>query len=132
MDTNRLTENESQFRQALAIADASYGPDHPEVATALANLAGVLFATRRLAEAEPLLRRALTIYETTLGSDHAKVATALNNVGGIAAGHQPPDRGRAAVSAGTGDRRGVARPATTPTSPATSTAWHWCFRPPTA
>ena len=131
MDTKRLTENESQFRQALAIAEDSYGPNHPEVATALANLAGVLFATGRLAEAEPLLRRVLTIYETTLGSAHHKVATALNNVAELLLatkrwprlsrcfdGHLPSTRRRSA--------------ATIPTSPATSIAWRCCLRLPTA
>ena len=110
MDTNRPTENEPMLRQALAIAEASYGPNHPEVATGLTNLAGLLFATKRMAEAEPLLRRALTIFETTLGADHPDVVPAADKPGGVAADHQPPGRGRAAVSAGTGDRRGVARP----------------------
>jgi hypothetical protein len=31
-DTNRLTEAEPLMRRALAIDEASYGPDHPEVA----------------------------------------------------------------------------------------------------
>jgi hypothetical protein len=35
------------MRRALAIADASYGPDHPNVATALNNLAELLRATSR-------------------------------------------------------------------------------------
>jgi hypothetical protein len=46
-------------RRALAIAEASYGPDHPDVARDLNNLATLLSATNRLAEAEPLMRRAL-------------------------------------------------------------------------
>ena len=40
-------------RRALAIGEASYGPDHPELAIRLYNLAGLLHATNRLAEAEP-------------------------------------------------------------------------------
>jgi len=36
-------------------------PAHPEVATDLNNLAGLLRATNRLAEAEPLIRRVLEI-----------------------------------------------------------------------
>ena len=35
----------------------SYGPDHPEVATALNNLAVLLEPTNRLAEADELLFR---------------------------------------------------------------------------
>ena len=47
------------MRRALAIAEASYGPDHPKVVRDLTNLATLLRATNRLAEAEPLMRRAL-------------------------------------------------------------------------
>ena len=49
------------MRRALAIDERSYGPDHPNVASTLNNLAQLLYATNRLAEAEPLMRRALEI-----------------------------------------------------------------------
>ena len=49
------------YRRALAIWERSLGPDHPNVASALNNLAGVLRAKNRLGEAEPLLRRVLEI-----------------------------------------------------------------------
>jgi tetratricopeptide (TPR) repeat protein len=52
---------EPLYRRALAIDEKSYGPDHPDVATDLNNLAGLLRATNRLAEAEPLYRRAIGI-----------------------------------------------------------------------
>ena len=39
--TNRLSEAEPLYRRALAIDEASYGPDHPRVAIDLANLAGI-------------------------------------------------------------------------------------------
>ena len=90
--------------------EASYGPDHPAVATALNNLAALLRATNRLAEAEPLYRRALAIDEASYGPDHPDVAIAPQQPGVVASGHQPPGRGRAAVPAGAGDRRGVVRP----------------------
>ena len=41
-------------RRALAIDETSFGPDHPNVAIGLNNLAQLLQATNRLAEAEPL------------------------------------------------------------------------------
>ena len=47
------------MRRALAIDEKSFGPDHPNVARDLNNLAQLLQATNRLAEAEPLMRRAL-------------------------------------------------------------------------
>ena len=74
-------EAEPLYRRALAIDEASLGPDHPSVATSLNNLGLVLQATGRLAEAEPLYRRALAIDEASLGPDHPSVATSLNNLG---------------------------------------------------
>ena len=55
-------------------------PDHPNVASALNNLAGVLEAMNRLDEAEPLFRRALAILEKSYGPDHPQVAFCLNNL----------------------------------------------------
>ena len=78
--TNRLGEAEPLYRRALTIDEASYGPDHPEVATDLNNLAGLLYATNRLGEAEPLFRRALAIDEASYGPDHPNVARDLNNL----------------------------------------------------
>ena len=54
------------MKRALAIDEKSYGPDHPDVARDLNNLAQLLQATNRLGEAEPLMRRALAIDETCL------------------------------------------------------------------
>ena len=67
-------------RRVVEIFEASYGNDHPNVATALNNLAGLLRATNRLAEAEPMYRRALAIDEASYGLDHPRVATDLNNL----------------------------------------------------
>jgi tetratricopeptide (TPR) repeat protein len=71
---------EPLMRRALAISEASYGPDHPDVATDLNNLAGLLLATNRLSEAEPLMRRALSIDEASNGPEHPNVARDLNNL----------------------------------------------------
>ena len=64
--------------RALAIAEQSYGKDHPAVAILLNNLARLLQATNRLAEAERLTRRALAIAEQSYGEDHPDVARDLN------------------------------------------------------
>ena len=68
------------MRRALAIDEQSYGPDHPNVATDLNNLAQLLQATNRLAEAEPLMRRALAIDEQILRRGPPQVASSLNNL----------------------------------------------------
>jgi tetratricopeptide (TPR) repeat protein len=70
---DRLTEAESLVRRALAILEANYGPDHPDIARELANLATLLCAMNRLAEAEPLARRALAIPPES----HPQVASRL-------------------------------------------------------
>jgi tetratricopeptide (TPR) repeat protein len=79
--TNRRAEAEPLIRRALTILEKSLGPEHPRVATAVNNLAGLLWATNRLADAEPLFRRALAIDEKSLGPDHPDVAIDLSNLG---------------------------------------------------
>jgi tetratricopeptide (TPR) repeat protein len=79
----RFSEAEPLARRALAIDEASYGSDHPNVARDLNNLAELLRATNRLAEAELLYRRALAIDEASYGPDHANVAGGLNNLAGL-------------------------------------------------
>jgi hypothetical protein len=64
----------------LAIDEKNLGPDHPNVAAYLNNLAALLHATNRSAEAEPLFRQALTINEKNLGPDHPTVSGDLNNL----------------------------------------------------
>jgi hypothetical protein len=66
------------MRRALAIDEASYGAEHPNVAIRLNNLAALLKATNRLAEAEPLMRRALAIDEASYGAEHPRVAIATS------------------------------------------------------
>ena len=77
---SRYAEAERLYRRALAIDEATLGPDHPDVAIRLNNLANLLKATNRLAEAEPLMRRALAIDETSYGPDHPTVAIRLSNL----------------------------------------------------
>jgi tetratricopeptide (TPR) repeat protein len=76
----RYVEAEPLMRHALAIDEKAQGPNHPDVATNLNNLARLLLDTNRLAEAEPLMRRALTIDETSFGPEHPNVAIGLNNL----------------------------------------------------
>ena len=67
----RFAEAEPLYKRALAIDEASYGRDNPNVANDLWNLAELLLATNRLVEAERLYRRALVIDEANHGPDHA-------------------------------------------------------------
>jgi tetratricopeptide (TPR) repeat protein len=78
--TNRLAEAEPLMRRALAIDEASYGPNQPMVAIDLNKLASLLKATNRLADAQSLMQHALAIDEASYGNNHPKVAIRLNNL----------------------------------------------------
>jgi len=76
----RYAEAEPLYRRMLAIGEASYGPDHPNVAAGLNNLASLFCVTNRFGEAEPLLRRALATDEASYGLKHPSVAIRLSNL----------------------------------------------------
>jgi len=56
------------------------GPEHPNTATSLHNLAYLLQAQGDLAGARPLFERALAIREKVLGPEHPDTAASLNNL----------------------------------------------------
>lgn len=69
---------EPAFRRALVFAERkSGGKPHHGVATALANLGGMLTAAGRHAEAESLIARSLVLREQLLGPMHYDVAMSL-------------------------------------------------------
>jgi tetratricopeptide (TPR) repeat protein len=86
-DRARYAEAEPLYQRALAIYEKALGPDHPDTATSLNDLALLYDNQGRYVEAEPLLQRALAIKEKAQGSDHPETATSLNNLAGIY-GHQ--------------------------------------------
>jgi len=73
-------EAEPLLQHALAIYEKAMGPDHPEVATSLNNLAALYKNQGKYNEAEPLYQRSLAIREKALGRDHPDVAQSLNNL----------------------------------------------------
>ena len=74
---------EPLIRRSLSIDESSFGPDHPNVAIRLNNLATLLQATNRLDEAKPLIKRALAIDESSFGPEHPVVARDLNNLAAL-------------------------------------------------
>ena len=56
------------------------GPDHPDVAISLNDLANLYQRQSRYADAEMLYKRSLAISERALGPDHPDVAASLNNL----------------------------------------------------
>jgi len=79
----RYPEATKVAEEALTIAEKTFGPDHPAVATSLNNLAALYTAQGKYSEAEFLHKRALAIDEKALGKDHPGVATDLNNLAAV-------------------------------------------------
>ena len=79
----KYTEAVPIAQTALRVAEATFGPQHPDVATALNNLAGLYHDQGKYAEAEPLFRRALAIDEKVRGPEHPAVATSMNNLAAL-------------------------------------------------
>ncbi|MCH8947426.1 MAG: tetratricopeptide repeat protein, partial [Acidobacteria bacterium] len=71
---------ESLRRQTLTILEKAVGPEHPQVAIGLNNLAVLYNEQGKYAEAEPLHKRALAIREKALGPEHPDVGWSLNNL----------------------------------------------------
>ena len=74
-----LAEYQPLLLRAVQIGEATLGPEHPDVAGSLNNLAELYRAQGRYAEAEPRYQRALAIVEKVLGPEHPNVATILGN-----------------------------------------------------
>ena len=73
-------EAEPLFRQSLEIRQKVLGPEHPDTAQSLNNLAVLLQDAGKLGEAEPLYRQTLEIDQKVLGPEHPNTATALSNL----------------------------------------------------
>lgn len=68
-------------QKALDVAQKRLGPDHPQVAKALHNIAVIEMGTEggKHAEADAQFRRSRAIWEKTYGPDHPQVAQSLEN-----------------------------------------------------
>ena len=71
------------FERALAIYDKALGPEHPDTATGLNNLAVLLQVQGDLAAARPLYERALAIRENALGPEHPDTAIVRKNLANL-------------------------------------------------
>ncbi|MDV2494834.1 MAG: tetratricopeptide repeat protein [bacterium] len=79
----KFSEGVKVAKEALSVAEETLGPDNPEVAVSLSNLA-VLYEKQGLYhEAEYLQRRALAILEKALRPDHPDVAQSLYSLGAL-------------------------------------------------
>ncbi|MDW8369481.1 MAG: tetratricopeptide repeat protein, partial [Geminicoccaceae bacterium] len=67
----RLEEAAALHRRALGLLEGTLGPDHPDTARALANLAQVELQRGDAAAARGHLERAVAIAKASLGAEHA-------------------------------------------------------------
>ncbi len=81
LECGQYTQAETVLRKALDIAMPTLGPEHPDVAQNLHNLAMLYIGQGKLMLAEQLLQQALAIREKTLGAGHPDVAESLNDLG---------------------------------------------------
>jgi Tfp pilus assembly protein PilF len=68
------------FERVLTMLEAAYGPDDPEVAKALDNLAAVQAQLGELRDARAKMKRALAVLQEAYGSDDPEVARVLGNL----------------------------------------------------
>jgi tetratricopeptide (TPR) repeat protein/transcriptional regulator with XRE-family HTH domain len=71
------------YERTLAIRERVLGPDHPDTAQSLSNLAWLLREQSEFAAARPLVECALDIQERILGPDHPDTAEGLNNLAAL-------------------------------------------------
>ncbi|MGB6697833.1 MAG: tetratricopeptide repeat protein [Methylocella sp.] len=83
IDAGRYSSAAQWWRETLEAVEASLGPEHPDTAQSLNNLALLLQNQGDLAGARPLHERALAIREKALGPDHPDTAASLNNLASL-------------------------------------------------
>lgn len=79
----KLDEAEPLYRKAVEIGESVLGPDHPDLATWLNNLATLVRDRGDLDAAEPLQRRALSIGEKVLGPAHPDLGAQIINLASL-------------------------------------------------
>jgi eukaryotic-like serine/threonine-protein kinase len=95
-----LTDAEADYVRAHAALQHALGPEHPDTAKALSNVARVLIYTGHFDDGRLRQREALRHLEAALGADHDAVATALVALAQIEelAGLSPETHARAMAS----------------------------------
>jgi tetratricopeptide (TPR) repeat protein len=71
------------LERGLAIRERELGPDHPNTATSLQNLANLLRDQGQVTSARPLFERALAIREKAIGPNHPVTASSLNHLASL-------------------------------------------------
>lgn len=84
----RYLEAEKYYREAIHEWEASLGPEHPDVAKGLTNLAAFYHERQRETGAEDLYRRASTILEHALGANDVRTLLTRNELADVLRGER--------------------------------------------
>jgi tetratricopeptide (TPR) repeat protein/CHAT domain-containing protein len=79
-ELRKFAESKEAYQEVLSFKEKTLGPEHPEVATIVNNLAFLNKSTGEYKKARLLYERALSIDEKTYGHDHPQVAKRLSNL----------------------------------------------------
>jgi tetratricopeptide (TPR) repeat protein len=79
-ERGRYAESEPLLEQTLALREKTLGPEHPDVAVTINNLAELYRSRGWYAKAEPFYERALAIRKKALGPLNPDLATSFNNL----------------------------------------------------
>ena len=82
-DRAQYAEAETFFQRAIALGEQTLGPEHPDLATYLNNLANLYWYQGKYEEAGPLYQRVIAIGEKALGPEHPTLAIYLNNLASL-------------------------------------------------
>lgn len=93
-EQGRLPDARAAAEEAVALSERELGPDDPQTATCLGNLAGVLQAMGDLKAARARYERALAIDEKALGPEDPVTANSMNNLGVFLSQSRKPEEGR--------------------------------------
>jgi tetratricopeptide (TPR) repeat protein len=80
-ESGQLRAARATYQRAVVITEAAHGPEHPDVAKSLDNLAAVELRLGEPGAARGNIERALPILEAAYGPEHLDVALALGNLG---------------------------------------------------
>ena len=82
-EAGKYAEATAIAERSLAWREVKLGPEHPDTAESLNNLAALNYSQGLYAKAEPLFQRALAITEKALGPEHPDTAQCLNNLAAL-------------------------------------------------
>jgi tetratricopeptide (TPR) repeat protein len=90
-DQRQLVDSEEPLRRALELAESSFGPDDPHVASVSIHLAWIAAMRGRTEEAIDLYRRTLAIREARLGPGHPETLHAAEDLAAALFRFDPED-----------------------------------------